>query len=132
MKERSELGYRRLGVYFYPVISILKCQAWSCLSLPSPPASPAIQRGNAAWKQAPFSFSGSSVFPRESQCYGDGRHGNPEIDKWEVRPFIWVLEQAHFLLEDPGCRGGPWHCWVPILRFASNQSFMLQDSEIPT
>lgn len=44
----------------------------------------------------------SSASPRESQCYGDGRHGNPEIEKWEVRPFIWVLEQAHFLLEARG------------------------------
>lgn len=49
MKERSELGYRRLGVYFYPVISILKCQAWSCLSpapRPPQPFSVATQPGN--------------------------------------------------------------------------------------
>lgn len=49
VKERSELGCRRLGGYFYPVISTLKCQAWNCLSpAPQPPQpfSMATQPGN--------------------------------------------------------------------------------------
>lgn len=32
---RSKCCYRRLRVYFYPVIWILKCQAWSCLMFPA-------------------------------------------------------------------------------------------------
>lgn len=89
------LGGLFLPSYLYPEMSSVeppRCPA------PTPhhpqPLNVATQPGNRPLLLLCFSAS-----PRESQCYGDRRHGNPEIEKWEERPFIWVLEQAHFLLE---------------------------------
>lgn len=95
VKQEKQALLPALGGLFLP------CYLRPEMSSMEPPHPPAMKRGNTAWKQARLPLC-SSASPRESQCYGDGRHGNPEIEKWEERPFIWVLEQAHFLLEARG------------------------------
>ena len=90
------LGGLFLPCYLYPEMSSVE-PPHSPAPHPPQPLNVATQPGNG-----PHLLLCSSASPRESQCYGDGRHGNPEIEKWEERPFIWVLEQAHFLLEARG------------------------------
>lgn len=132
MKQEKRARLQALGSLFLP------CYLYPEMSSPEPPLSltsaPTLPN-HETWRHSletgPFSPC-SSAFARESQCYGDGRHGNPEIEKWEARPCIWALEQAHFLLEALGCRGGPWHCQMPVLRFASYGLCMWQDAEVPT